>query len=326
MSEGGYGGPTGRHGGDWFAAEPYPQPPVISAPPVPPRQKTNTFATLSVVFAFLFAPAGAVLGHLGLAQIRRTGQRGRDRAVIGLTLSYAFILVAVVALVIWTVVARGPERSSTVAESPSPATPPATSSAAPDERLVTAAQLPKLLLSIDEVKQAVNAPNLTKVEDASGLSGDQGLNVNPRECVSSLFGGGASAYERTAVRGAFTRAISGDGNDGVILLNETMATFENIAAATQLVTQVVGQWRGCAGKSVTLIVEGNPLTLDVGQPIQQGAVMVLRNTLRGSLTGFSTDRAIAAKANVVLDLDAQGFDLGDSLQTITDQILERVPS
>jgi eukaryotic-like serine/threonine-protein kinase len=321
MSDGGYGGPTGQYDGDWFAADPYPQPPVISAPP-PARQKTNTFATLSVVFAFLFAPAGAVLGHLGLAQIRRTGQRGQDRALIGLTLSYAFILVAVVALVVWMVVGREAERSPTVEASP----PPATSSASPDERLVAASQLPKLLLSIDEVKQAVSAPNLAKVEESSGLSGDQGLNVTPRECISSLFGGGTSAYARSAARGAFTRAITGEGNDGMILLNETMTTFDNTAAATQLVSLVIGQWRGCAGTSVTLIVDGKPLTLDVGQPIQHGTVMVLRNTLRNSVTGFSSDRAIAAKANVVVDLDAQGFNLGDSLQTIADRILDRVPS
>jgi hypothetical protein len=322
MSNGGYGGPTGQYDGDWFAADPYPQPPVISAPPMPTSQKTNTFATLSLIFAFLFAPAGAVLGHLGLAQIRRTGQRGQDRALIGLTLSYAFILVAVVALVIWMVVGRDAGRSPTLEASP----PPATSSARPDERLVPASQLPKLLLSIDEVKQAVNAPNLAKVEESSGLSGDQGLNVTPRECISSLFGGGTSAYERSAARGAFTRAITGDGNEGVILFNETMATFENTAAATQLVSLAVGQWRGCAGKSVTLIVDGKPLTLDVGQPTQHGTVMVLRNTLRDSVTGFSSDRAIAAKANVVIDLDAQGYNLGDSLQTIADRILDRVPS
>ncbi|ETB52838.1 hypothetical protein O976_08135, partial [Mycobacterium avium subsp. paratuberculosis 10-8425] len=58
-------------------------------------------ATLSLVFAFLFAPAGAVLGHLGLAQIRRTGELGRDRALVGVTLSYVFILLAVVALAGW---------------------------------------------------------------------------------------------------------------------------------------------------------------------------------------------------------------------------------
>src|SRR6478672_5584321 len=310
MTGGGYGGPTGPYDGDPFAADPYPQPPVISAPPPPARHKANTFATLSVVFAFLFAPVGAVLGHLGLAQIRRTGQRGHDRALIGLTLSYAFILITVAALVIWAVVGMWPERSSTVATSP----PPATSSAAPDERLVSAAQLPKLLLSIDKVK------------DGAGLSGDKGINVTPRECLSSLFGGGASAYERTAARGAFTRAITGDGNEGVILLNEAMSTFESAAAASQLVARAVGQWRGCAGKSVTLIVDGNPLTLDVGEPIEKGTVMVLRNTLRNGTAGFSSDRAIAAKANVVIDLDAEGFDLGDSLETIAHLILERVPS
>src|SRR6185312_13149968 len=165
MSDGGYGGPTGQHDGDWFAADPYPQPPIISAPPTPHSQKTNTFATLSLVFAFVFAPAGAVLGHLGLAQIRRTGERGKDRALIGLTLSYAFIVVAVVALVAWLVVG-GREAGR------SPAVP--------------ASQLPKLLLSIDEVKQAVNAPALAKVDESSGLSSDQSLNVTPRECISSL--------------------------------------------------------------------------------------------------------------------------------------------
>ena len=322
MNHGGYGGSAGRDDDELFGADPYPEPPVITAPPPPPRRQTNAFATLSVVFAFLFAPVGAVLGHLGLSQIRRTGQRGHDRALVGLTLSYAFIVIAVVAAVAWLVVRTGPGRPSTVASPP----PPATSPTAPDERLVKAAQLPQLLLSLDEVKQAVNASVLGKVEEGPGLSSDKGINVTPRECVSALFGGGASAYERGSSRASFTRALSGDGESGMILLNETASTFESTAAATNLVSRTVGQWRGCAGTSVTLIVDGNPLVLDVGEPMQNGTVMVLRNTLRGSKSGFSTDRAITSQANVVIDLDAQGFDLGDSVQTIANRIVDRVPS
>jgi hypothetical protein len=64
------------------------------------QQETNTLATLSVVFAFVFAPAGVILGHLALSQIHETGDRGRDRALVGVTLSYVFITVAVVALVV----------------------------------------------------------------------------------------------------------------------------------------------------------------------------------------------------------------------------------
>jgi hypothetical protein len=322
VSDGGSGGPNEPYDSDWFHASPYPQPPIIWAPT--PARPINAFATLSVVFAFLFAPAGAVFGHLGLSQIRRTGERGRERALIGLTLSYVFTLIAVAVLVIWAVVGMRPGPSSTVATSPPAAT--SSVSSVPEQPLVTAAQLPKLLLSIDEVKHAVNAPNLAKVDDAAALIGTEGLTVTPPECLSALFASTKQAYQHSPVRGIFSRAITGDGHDGMVDLNETMSTFENMSAATSLVSQLIGEWQGCAGKSVTVAGQGNTITLDVGQPVENGTVMILQNSMQGSLPGFSSDRAIVAKANVVIDLDAQGFGMGDALKTLADQILARVPS
>jgi hypothetical protein len=322
VSDGGSGGPNEPYDSDWFHANPHPQPPIIWAPT--PARPINAFATLSVVFAFLFAPAGAVFGHLGLSQIRRTGERGRERALIGLTLSYVFTLIAVAVLVIWAVVGMRQGPSSAVATSP----PAATSSvgSVPEQPLVTAAQLPKLLLSIDEVKHAVNAPNLAKVDDTAALIGTGGLTVTPPECVSALFASTKEAYQHSLVRGIFSRAITGDGQDGMVVLNETMLTFENMSAATSVASQLIGGWRSCAGKSVTVAGKGNTITLDVGQPEANGTVMTVQNSLRGSLPGFSSDRVMVAKANVVIDLDAQGFDMGDALKTLADQILARVPS
>jgi hypothetical protein len=66
----------------------------------------NTLATLSIVFAFVFAPAGAALAHVALSQIKQRGQRGRERAIVGLTLSYVIIVLAVIALVIWLLTAN----------------------------------------------------------------------------------------------------------------------------------------------------------------------------------------------------------------------------
>ena len=75
---------------------------------------TNGLATLSIVFAFMFAPVGAVLGHLALGQIRQHPQRGRDRALIGLTLCYAFIVLAVAALTVGLLTAgNAPDSSPT---------------------------------------------------------------------------------------------------------------------------------------------------------------------------------------------------------------------
>jgi hypothetical protein len=90
--------------GDPFGADPF-DPFTGSAAgapatPAPQQHETHTLATLSVVFAFVFAPAGLVLGHLALSQIHRTGQRGRDRALVGVTLSYVFITAVVVAMLV----------------------------------------------------------------------------------------------------------------------------------------------------------------------------------------------------------------------------------
>ena len=111
MTHGGCGGgPAAPSGGDPFGGDPFAGDPFEVGRPgarasqdparTSHQQETNTLATLSVVFAFVFAPAGVILGHLALSQIHETGDRGRDRALVGVTLSYVFITVALAALVV----------------------------------------------------------------------------------------------------------------------------------------------------------------------------------------------------------------------------------
>jgi len=69
--------------------QPYPQ-------QYPPQGRgTNVMAILSLVFAFVFSPAGIVLGHLAKRQIRQTGEEGMALAHWGLILSYVFTGLAV---------------------------------------------------------------------------------------------------------------------------------------------------------------------------------------------------------------------------------------
>jgi eukaryotic-like serine/threonine-protein kinase len=111
MTDDGYGRePAASSGSDPFGGDPFAGDPfVVDRPgasasrtqaPTSQHPETNTLATLSVVFAFVFAPAGVILGHLALSQIHETGEWGRDRALVGVTLSYVFIATAVVALVV----------------------------------------------------------------------------------------------------------------------------------------------------------------------------------------------------------------------------------
>ena len=54
--------------------------------------KTNTFAFLAIILAFLSPIAGIVFGHMGLSQIKRTGDAGRGIALTGLIISYAYFV------------------------------------------------------------------------------------------------------------------------------------------------------------------------------------------------------------------------------------------
>ena len=66
-----------------------------------PGRGTNVLAVLSLVFAFVFAPAGIVLGHVAKRQISRTGEEGDQLATWGLILSYVFTALGALACCGW---------------------------------------------------------------------------------------------------------------------------------------------------------------------------------------------------------------------------------
>ncbi|NLU80764.1 DUF4190 domain-containing protein [Micromonospora sp. HNM0581] len=90
-----YGQPAyGQPGQQWSQQPPYaPQVPYGQyGPPGGPGggSGTNVLAILSLVFAFVFAPAGIALGHLAKRQLRASGEDGEQLATWGLILSYIF--------------------------------------------------------------------------------------------------------------------------------------------------------------------------------------------------------------------------------------------
>ncbi|POX91140.1 DUF4190 domain-containing protein [Mycobacterium kansasii] len=156
MTSGGYGGGSGDpFGAGSFDAGSFGGEGPVPGAPEPRRRRqgeVNTLATLSIVFAFFFAPAGVVLGHVALARISRSGERGRDRALIGLTLSYAFILFAAVALVVWLVMGggRGPSPGGTTTPTTTPTT--ATPSTSIVTSIVTAPSTTRPTFPVEDMR------------------------------------------------------------------------------------------------------------------------------------------------------------------------------
>lgn len=194
--------------------------------------------------------------------------------------------------------------------------------APPAEPAVAATDLPGLVLSGAELEDLMHAPEMTKEMTWSAPERAEGMTVDPAECTGSLFGGMAASYDGGGYRAFFM--VGRAQQDGRRVVQEGLATFADAASAQRFVAKSVGRWRDCAGKRVTQTSPGVEVIWTAGQVAPSGAVTTIDNTVVVMPT-FHQVRALAAKANVVVDLQVTGYDLTDEATTIATRILDRIP-
>ena len=83
----------------------YGQPGYGPPPGYPPvyGRPTNTMAILALVLAFVFAPAGLILGIIARKQIRETGEDGDGLALAGIIVGGIFTAFFVLLIVFWII-------------------------------------------------------------------------------------------------------------------------------------------------------------------------------------------------------------------------------
>ncbi len=280
-------------------AEPPEAPPPVLAPPPPPpyRPPVNTLATQSLVFAFLSPPVGAILGHLALARIRRTGEPGRNRALAGVGLSYAFVTLAVLALLGWATLAAF--RSTPVRTAA-----PGTTAAAPPGPTVAPGGVATLLPGVGDLKTITDDQNLEAGQtwDHPARSDREGTIDRP-ECWGAIAPGTPDAYSVDALFGYHAAEFS----DTRSLLKsvqviEAAAAFRDAPAAQSQLQKLQDGWRQCGGTTVSVTIpEAGAIPFAVSAPADAGnGITTLGLTPKG--LQVRSARAIAAKANVVVDL------------------------
>ncbi|OMC48199.1 nuclease PIN [Mycobacterium sp. IS-2888] len=300
--------------------------PPPTQPPYPPR--VNALATLSVVFAFVFAPAGAILGHLGLAQIRRTGELGRDRALVGVVLSYSFITTAILALVGWATLTAFPSRQNAA-----PASSTTTTSEAPPRPTVAPDNIGALLPDLAALKQITADENLEagRTWDHPVGSGTD-ASIDRPECWESVTPGAPEAYPLGAIRGY--HAAEFDDTRSFLKSTQVMqavTAFADPPAAQSQLAKLLDGWRQCGGTTVTVTDRSGPsYPLSLSAPADAGnGITTMDLTPKGLKVRFV--RGLAAKANVVVDLEVTSLGTTDAdtarqtVVSIANYILTKIP-
>jgi hypothetical protein len=306
-------------GGPGYPGPGYPPPPQD----YPPTQ-TNPLATLSIVFAFLFSPVGAVLGHVALGQIRQRHQSGRDRALIGLTLSYTFIVVTVVGLVLWAVAANNSAGSSSVAATtPGPVSAP--TSSVPSSAAPAPVDVAKVLLTLDEVRQIMNTPGMAELPDSTpgSESPDRDVSGDPPECAGAVAPGINTVYDNSGASG-FKQLSFGDPST-TTMVEQVAASFDSPTAARKFVAQNTDQWRQCAGKRFTISTSSGSLSFDIGDVTMRAGRANLQNTLTAKQE-IPQYRMMGAKGDVVFDLAVYSRNATTEPDRIANSIMAKIPS
>jgi hypothetical protein len=340
----------------------YTPPPVYMAPPPyqPGGPGANVLATLSVVFAFVFAPAGAVLGHVGLYQIARTRERGRTRALVGITLSYTIIVLLVVGLVIWSATGN---QSSPVAQPGSTSKPSSPTSKRPvaplDPKVINAGRtvdaddLPGLLLNVEQVKtimadvqsDAVPVPNLTAQPPTTALEPSPGQegSVDPADCAPSVIAGSQVGYEDSGEESAYSVTMNQPGPEGAQSVTQSVLAFPNAATAQQALASVWATIKRCgeaqpSGRSspgdIGFTAPDGGATEEWGTYPEAGVTgsgekfYVVDNQRfkpdsngRGFYTG---KRAFGLRGNAVVDVSVRGFGVYFQEMDIMSAILDKL--
>ena len=188
--------------------------------------------------------------------------------------------------------------------------------------------LPALLLSLDEMKQLLKFDDLG-VEDTVTQPDARGI-YEPAGCVGAVFSSMAGSYDGSGYRDFYEVRLSDltGGGGPPHWVDQSAATFDNSSAAKDFVANQVAQWRGCAGRKLTYAY---PLpddwqdTYRIGETIDSGCVTMISNVTTAALH-YTDIRALAAKSNVVVDLQFTGFDLTDEAALAINRILDRIAS
>ncbi len=192
----------------------------------------------------------------------------------------------------------------------------------------TQSGLAGLLLSLDEMRQVMKLSDLAS-EQVWTQPDPRGV-FEPAGCVGAVFSGMAASYDGSGYRDFYeVRDLdSTPAEDRYHWVDQGVATFESPEAAKAFVTKEVGQWRQCAKQPFRYAF---PDPSDWGQPyvigdtVDSGCVTTLNNVIDGD-RHYDDIRVLAAKSDVVVDLQFTGFDLTDEPSTVVAHILDRITS
>jgi hypothetical protein len=200
-------------------------------------------------------------------------------------------------------------------------------SATPKHAGVPGSGLPALLLSLDEMTELLKFNDMATTQ--TWTAPDARGEFYPARCVGAIFSGMSGSFDGSAYRDFYeirSQDVTSEGRFHWV--DQGVVAFDDAKTAQAFVSGQVATWQQCSGKQLIYAFPepgdwGEPYV--IGSTTAAGCVTMLNNTVVDD-NRYDDIRLLAAKSNVVVDLQFTGFSVSDEPMAAVQRILDRIPS
>ncbi len=188
------------------------------------------------------------------------------------------------------------------------------------------ARLANLLLSARDVNAVGQTTSMALRRPISEMSHSDDV-VSDRNCLDAYSPVEASVYRDgswVALEGQFLDNAHAKADHNKHALLQAVVRFRDADVAQQFFSQAKPRWAACANRPLTISQPGdNPVAWKFGGLVATDSTLSLVQTLDAG-RGFSCQRALGVRNNVVIDTLWCGFDTADQAGEVVNKIAAAV--
>ncbi len=186
-------------------------------------------------------------------------------------------------------------------------------------------RLAALLLSSSEVNSLMGATNMTAGKPILAMETSTSTSAPPN-CLGVLYTSQTTVYDGTGYTGISGLVYSENGDNFDHWVNEGVVAFPSADKAKAFQQTAVDNWKGCAGKTVTVTNNKGKTYRWTFTQLQGGLPRMMMTDTQEGADGWTCQRAMSQANNVIVDINACAYHIAEQAGQVADKIVEKINS
>ncbi|BBX95602.1 hypothetical protein MLAC_08960 [Mycobacterium lacus] len=183
-------------------------------------------------------------------------------------------------------------------------------------------RLSALLLTASEVNYVMGSSNMQPGKPITSMDSSP-VTLSLPDCQGALYTTQDPVYAGSGYTGISGLVSSEPGDNYDHWVNQAAVTFPSADKAKAFLQSTVNKWKACAGKTVTVTNKSKTYRWTFADVYGQPPKITMVDTQEGA-DGWECQRAMSVANNVVVDVNACGYQITDQGSRIADKIVDKV--